>query len=65
MENLIYDVGAHLGEDSQHYLAKGFKVVAVEANPDLAQDILDAETAGKNRVTLVEWLEDLLTSTEE
>ena len=39
MENLIYDVGAHLGEDSQHYLAKGFKVVAVEANPDLASHL--------------------------
>jgi FkbM family methyltransferase len=39
LENLIYDVGAHLGEDSQHYLAKGFKVVAVEANPDLASHL--------------------------
>ena len=39
MQDLIYDVGAHLGEDSQHYLAKGFKVVAVEANPDLASHL--------------------------
>jgi FkbM family methyltransferase len=39
LQDLIYDVGAHLGEDSQHYLAKGFKVVAVEANPDLASHL--------------------------
>jgi FkbM family methyltransferase len=33
---LIYDVGAHLGEDTDFYLRKGFKVVAIEANPVLA-----------------------------
>lgn len=31
--NLIYDVGLHLGEDSEFYLEKGFDVVAVEASP--------------------------------
>ncbi len=31
--NLIYDVGLHLGEDSEFYLKKGFDVVAVEASP--------------------------------
>ncbi len=30
----IFDVGAHTGEDSDFYLRKGFKVVAVEAFPD-------------------------------
>jgi FkbM family methyltransferase len=34
--NLIYDVGLHLGEDSEFYLKKGFDVVAVEASPDNA-----------------------------
>src|SRR6516162_8698702 len=34
---LIYDVGAHLGEDVDFYLRKGFKVVAIEANPVLAE----------------------------
>ncbi|MGA8871637.1 MAG: hypothetical protein WB460_10900 [Candidatus Acidiferrales bacterium] len=34
---LIYDVGAHLGEDTDFYLRKGFKVVAIEANPVLAE----------------------------
>ena len=36
-ENLILDVGMHDGADSAFYLAKGFDVVAIEANPVLAQ----------------------------
>src|SRR5260221_318067 len=35
-QNLVYDIGLHLGEDSEFYLKKGFDVVAVEANPTLA-----------------------------
>jgi FkbM family methyltransferase len=34
--DLIYDVGLHKGEDSEFYLKKGFRVVAVEALPRLA-----------------------------
>ena len=34
---LIYDVGMHVGQDTAFYLAKGFNVVAVEANPLLAR----------------------------
>jgi FkbM family methyltransferase len=37
IKNLIYDVGLHKGEDSEFYLKKGFRVVAVEALPALAQ----------------------------
>lgn len=33
--NLIFDVGMHDGADSAFYLAKGFDVVAIEANPAL------------------------------
>ena len=33
--DLVYDVGMHRGEDTAYYLAKGFSVVAFEANPDL------------------------------
>ena len=33
--NLIYDVGLHLGEDTEYYLKKGFRVIAFEANPEL------------------------------
>ena len=40
MENtLIFDVGAHIGEDSEFYLRKGFNVVAVEANPALCDGL--------------------------
>lgn len=35
--NLIYDVGMHKGEDSEFYLKKGFRVVAIEAASGLAQ----------------------------
>jgi FkbM family methyltransferase len=31
--NLIYDLGLHHGCDSEYYLNKGFKVIALEANP--------------------------------
>lgn len=36
-DSLIIDVGMHTGRDSEFYLAKGFEVVAVEANPELVQ----------------------------
>jgi FkbM family methyltransferase len=35
-DDLIYDVGLHSGKDTEFYLAKGFRVVAIEANPVLA-----------------------------
>ncbi len=37
--DLIYDVGAHRGEDTAHYLRSGYRVVAVEANPRLAESL--------------------------
>jgi FkbM family methyltransferase len=37
IEDLIYDVGLHLGEDTAYYLAKGYRVVAFEAHPGLVQ----------------------------
>lgn len=33
---LIYDVGMHNGDDTAYYLHRGYNVVAVEADPDLA-----------------------------
>ena len=36
-KDLIYDVGLHKGEDAEFYLKKGFRVVAIEALPALAQ----------------------------
>lgn len=33
--DLIFDLGMHQGEDTRFYLAKGFRVIAFEADPDL------------------------------
>jgi len=33
--NLIFDLGFHTGTDTQFYLGKEFRVIALEANPDL------------------------------
>ncbi len=37
--DLIFDVGAHKGEDSDFYLKLGYRVVAIEANPALADNL--------------------------
>jgi FkbM family methyltransferase len=33
--DLIFDLGMHIGQDTEFYLKKGFRVVALEANPML------------------------------
>lgn len=35
--DLVYDVGMHNGDDTAYYLHKGYRVVAIEANPILAR----------------------------
>src|ERR1017187_5025663 len=34
MADLIFDIGMHNGDDTAYYLASGYDVVAVEANPE-------------------------------
>jgi FkbM family methyltransferase len=34
---LVYDVGLHFGEDSEFYLSKGFRVVGIDANPEMCR----------------------------
>ncbi len=54
--DLVYDVGAHKGEDTAFYLAKGYRVVAFEANGELVRSCeqrFSAEIAA-GRLTLVE-----------
>jgi FkbM family methyltransferase len=34
MGDLVFDMGLHNGDDTAYYLARGYHVVAVEANPD-------------------------------
>jgi FkbM family methyltransferase len=52
---LIYDVGVHIGEDTAFYLAKGFRVVGVEANPQLCDQLASRFPAeiGNGRLTIV------------
>ena len=54
--DLIYDVGFHHGEDTAFYLKKGFRVVAFEAHPRLAEKgrVLFADAARDGRFTMVE-----------
>lgn len=34
-QRLVFDVGMHIGEDTEFYLSRGCRVVGVEANPEL------------------------------
>lgn len=55
VEDLIYDVGANNGDDTQHYLSQGYRVLAIEANPALARAILqrfDSTSAAERLVVL-------------
>jgi len=36
-EKLIYDVGMHNGDDTAYYLSRGYRVVAIEADPEQAE----------------------------
>ena len=53
--DLIYDVGANNGNDTDHYLRRGFRVLAIEANPHLAKAVMRRfETAVKDgRLTVL------------
>src|SRR4051794_13552031 len=55
MDDLIFDIGFHLGEDTEFYLKKGFRVVAVEANPELAEkgEEMFADAVRSGRLTIV------------
>ena len=46
-KKLIMDVGVHHGEDTAFYLQKGFRVVGIEANPALCEEL---------RVRFQEWI---------
>ena len=38
-QDLVIDLGAHNGDDTSYYLHKGFRVVAIEANPVLVEQM--------------------------
>lgn len=54
--DLIYDVGMHVGKDTEFYLRKGFSVVAIEANPALAAVCKDrlSEHMASGRLHVIE-----------
>jgi len=37
VKNLIFDVGLNIGQDTSFYLAQGYQVLAIEADPELAE----------------------------
>lgn len=53
--DLIVDLGMHLGEDTDFYLKKGFRVVGVEANPTLIEHCKNRfkEAIEDGRVTIL------------
>jgi FkbM family methyltransferase len=54
--DLIFDVGMHRGEDTQHYLERGFRVVGVEANPVLVEEVAErfAREIAEGRLVVVD-----------
>ncbi len=50
---LIFDIGMHMGEDTAYYLARGYNVVAVEADPHLAKIAMEAFSESLNTAQLV------------
>src|SRR2546430_3553899 len=55
-ERWVFDLGACHGEDTRHYLRRGCKVVAVEANPQLIAKLRDRfrEAISTGRVVLID-----------
>jgi FkbM family methyltransferase len=54
-EDLIYDVGLHDGSDTAYYLRRGFRVVAIDANPAMIEDVRKtlSESVLSNRLILL------------
>ena len=55
-QDLVFDVGLHKGEDTDYYLKKGFRVVAIEANPDLVRECRSrfAQEVANGRLHIIE-----------
>jgi FkbM family methyltransferase len=53
--DLVFDIGAHTGEDSSFYLSRGFRVVAVEANAELCRGLAErcADAVAEGRLCIV------------
>ncbi len=55
-KQLIYDIGMHRGEDTAYYLKRGFRVLGIEADPELAAGCRKtfSHALGEKRLTLLE-----------
>lgn len=55
LDGLAFDVGANNGDDTAYYLERGMRVVAIEANPTLAQELNGrfSEEVKSGRVTIL------------
>jgi FkbM family methyltransferase len=53
--DLIFDLGLHRGEDTDYYLSKGYRVVAVDADPGLIEQAAQrfGEAVREQRLTLL------------
>src|ERR1700691_895865 len=40
MADMIVDVGMHTGEDTAYYLARGYDVLAIDANPEFCAEAI-------------------------
>ena len=54
IDDLVYDVGMHNGDDTAYYLQRGYRVVAIEAAPDLVEAgrLRFAREIAENRLTI-------------
>lgn len=52
-DKLVFDLGMHNGDDSAYYLARGFDVVALEANPNLCEEGEKRHLPYKDRITII------------
>jgi FkbM family methyltransferase len=52
----VFDVGLHKGEDTDYYLAKGYRVIAFEADPDLIAHCRNrfSRAIDNGRLTIIE-----------
>jgi FkbM family methyltransferase len=55
-DDLVYDVGLHNGDDTAHYLASGYRVVAIEANPIMVRRARERfeDEIDRGRLTVIE-----------
>jgi FkbM family methyltransferase len=55
-KNCIYDLGMHHAQDTKFYLAKGYRVIALEANPEMVERAAGSlgDAVQRKQLTLVD-----------